>query len=198
LQGKSNNYCAVWLSRFTFTLYSTMNQRLIAHFLLFLFAMHWVAGVAYVKITRSLEMGQVMTEREQQIADEMKQQYAIQSAIDVIDAQRMEHLLRLGYGTPYLYYHQSQHATPNYFTLTNDSAQTLTYEKVLLSPHQQDWPDSDTKNTMLEQFFPDLELPESVLWLYSRSEVTRRLPFLHHLMVSSRILDTLVPPPWLV
>jgi hypothetical protein len=174
----------------------SMKHRILALCLLFIFAAQWVAGVVYVKVTRSMEINRAMNELEQAISAEMTEKHDIQSPVEVLEAAQMQHLLRMGYGTPYLFYHGTAQSAPVYFTLTEQSTQTLTYEQAFNEKHYTEGLGTETSGKILAQFFPDLALPEALFTFGGEAEMLSNVRPEFTGVPIFRHTDTTVPPPW--
>lgn len=125
---------------------------LLAWSLLLLLFTQQVVGRAYWTVVSTVEMDAKMNDTETRIADIIHEDIGFESIVRVHDEEQIDHLLSMGYGTPFLAA-EIVNGDTAYFSVQQEEFETTQFTHLDKAPQQQDTPTNH--QVSIEKWFPD-------------------------------------------
>ncbi len=161
-----------------------------AYTLLLVMAMQWLAGNMYLKVTYLIESTTEMSDTEQAIANDIKDQFGFDTQVNLIDASDMKFINGLGYAAPFVHALEVD-GSMNTFTL---SASESEYQRVEMVIKNSDEMQHEQKNKIcLEKLFSQFCIGESLLAKNDNADVIAENNF--SVISLDHIFDHLDPSP---
>lgn len=111
-------------------------KHLWAWLLLLTVSLQWIGGVIYVKLTHSSLIELAMDDSETIVAEQLAQDYGIETQIKILDEDEQLANLSAGYGAPFLFSVSDEDST-DYFTVDDNGLEVVDSEYLINGPEEQ-------------------------------------------------------------